>query len=164
MGSLKKQRGFTLLEIMISVVILGISLVTLLSLQSSVLTQELRERERQQALGVARRILSAIEFRGTSLSPGSSRQDAKNLLSFLLDNQLPQEDVQDPSLLVQTELKVTPIGIPKIADTGLQKIELSIIWGESSLDRLDLLYVNVDEPQDATGEEDSGQDGGEDES
>lgn len=164
MGKIKRCSGFTLLEILIAVVILGVSLVTLLSLQSSVLTQEIRERERQQALGVARRILSAIEFKGSGLSPGVTNQDARNLLSFLLNNQIPQDDITDTALNVQTELKVTPIGIPKVAETGLQKIELAVIWGESSLDRIDLLYVITDEPQevpsDDSEEEGTGGEGG----
>jgi len=153
MGKIKKSSGFTLLEILIAVVILGVSLVTLLSLQSSVLTQEIRERERQQALGVARRILSAIEFKDSGLSPGASTQDARSLLSLLLNNQIPQDDITDTSLNVQTELKVTPIGIPNVAESGLQKIELAVIWGESSLDRIDLLYVITDEPQEVTSED-----------
>ena len=140
------QKGFTLLEIMIAVVILSIALVTLLSLQASVLSQEVRDRDRQAALGIARQILAAIETRDDPLDDGEQTLAAGELLKNLSEgNQKGGSSEPIKGGDFTAILTVSPRGIPTLSENDLQEIHLTIRWGNSDLDKVSFTYMKTDE-------------------
>lgn len=143
---MRRSKGFTLLEIMIAVVILSIALVTLLSLQASVLSQEVRDKERQAALGIARQILTALEIREDPMEDGELNLRAGELLSMLYDNPTPNNsNVPEKGLDYLATLSVSPRGIPTLSKNDLQEFKLTIRWGEGELDKVSFLYAKTDE-------------------
>lgn len=131
------NKGFTLLEIMIAVLILSVSMIVLLGLQASVLTQEKRDSERQEAISVAKQILAAIELYPERLKSGS--QPAKELLDFLSPNS-PAAKESD----LFSDLEVEMISLPDFPDKDLERISLTISWGSSELDKVNFIYVRPD--------------------
>lgn len=144
---MSQERGFTLLEIMIAVVILSIALVTLLSLQASVLSQEVRDRERQVALGMARQILTALEIREDPMQDGELNLTAGELLNMLYDGAIQAGDKaeEEKGYSYLTTLSVSPRGIPTLSNNDLQEFRLTIKWGEGELDKVSFLYSKTDE-------------------
>ena len=131
------NKGFTLLEIMIAVLILSVSMIVLLGLQASVLTQEKRDSERQEAISVAKQILAAIELYPERLKSGS--QPANELLNFLS----PNSPAAKESVLF-SDLEVEMISLPDFPDKDLERISLTISWGSSELDKVNFIYVRPD--------------------
>lgn len=134
---MKASCGFTLLEIMIAVLILSVSMIVLLGLQASVLSQERRDSERQQAISVAKQILAAIELHPERLKSGS--ESASKLLAFLSPN---SPALRESNLY--SELEVELISLPEFPDKDLEKINLTISWGNSELDQVSFVYVRPD--------------------
>ena len=131
------NKGFTLLEIMIAVLILSVSMIVLLGLQASVLTQEKRDSERQEAISVAKQILAAIELYPERLKPGS--QPAKDFLNFLSPNSPAAKESE-----LFSDLEVEMISLPDFPDKDLERVSLTISWGSSELDKVNFIYVRPD--------------------
>lgn len=143
---MKRSKGFTLLEIMIAVVILSIALVTLLSLQASVLSQEVRDKERQAALGMARQILTALEIREDPMENGELNLRAGELLALLYENPKPVDSAEpEKGLDFLATLSISPRGIPTLSKNDLQEYKLTIRWGEGELDKVTFLYAKTDD-------------------
>jgi prepilin-type N-terminal cleavage/methylation domain-containing protein len=134
---MKPNRGFTLLEIMIAVLILSVSMIVLLGLQASVLTQEKRDSERQEAISMAKQILAAIELYPDPLKSGS--QSANDLLKFLSPN---SPAIKKSDLL--SNLQIEKIGVPGLQNKDLERVKLTISWGNSDLDKVSFIYVRPD--------------------
>lgn len=124
------QAAFTLMEVVIAVVILASALVTLLGLQSSIITRTLRDEEKQQAMLVARGILSAIEVHLDKLEIQDRTVTAEELLKDLAGSEVIDRDKDseehDDRFNFMAHLKVEPWGIPNVGDNIMKKIHLSV--------------------------------------
>ncbi|HMO02766.1 MAG TPA: hypothetical protein PKD37_06845 [Oligoflexia bacterium] len=132
-----RQIGFTLIEIVFAVLILSISVVTLLGLQSSATARALRDREGKIAMLAARTLLSAIEKKtnpeALSRSRQGSYQEIKNLLlpdsefQFDLSDRIPSKQTNaklDNDFYVTLEISF--IDLPKIGERALKRIDLTL--------------------------------------
>lgn len=123
----KKSLGFTLMEVTIAVVILSSALVTLLGLQSSILKRALRDEEKQQAMLVARTILSAIEVRNKDIEVQDGVSTVQQLLGKLqLDISDKENDKSIQKFEFMARLKVENVGLKNIGDNLLKSVSLSI--------------------------------------
>lgn len=156
----RREAGFTLLEITIAVMVLAVSLVTLLGLQASIMEQSVRDRERQSALLVARRVLAAIEASEDPLQVGTREGKVGELLRmFLAGSEEDRSDATDASLNLDAILRVEEFQVPSSDPDNdkpeiMKKAFLKVFWGPSDLDSLELVYLVPDtENQDSDTQE-----------
>ncbi len=138
------NRGFTLIEVIIAVMILAFSLTTLLGLQSSSTDQAIRTRNKQQAMLMARKIMSSVELQGSLIKPMKLSADANQVLERFL--------MADPSEKKKKSEK-TVAGLPLNADIAIEfwnmeglpeksvlKIALVVSWSPNPADSVEVLY------------------------
>lgn len=149
------ESGFTLLEVTIAVVILSMSLITLLGLEGSVVQQTVRDRQRQEALLVGRRILAALEVSEEPPVPGTQTMRAGELLKSLLN--VEEDKRRDPSLDMPVTMKVDFWKLPGVENPeAVKKVVLTIEFGPSELDTLDVVYFMPEQESDADTESEGG--------
>lgn len=141
--SCQAHAGFTFIEVLIAVVLLANATTLLIGLEASAVQRTVRDRNTQQAMLAARRIMSQIEGIEQTTAP---------------DN---QSDIPVPALLAQLgapattdqrELQVlerlratilvedwTP-PFQNIENPAMKRISLEIAWGPESFERFNLLY------------------------
>ena len=123
----KPESGFTLMEVTIAVLILSTALVTLLGLQSSILARALKDEEKQQAMLIARTILSAIEIHSDEIDAQDSTSSVDDLLQKLHLN-LKDKDNEETlkKFDFMARLKVENIGVKDVGDNLIKSVTLSI--------------------------------------
>ena len=149
------EMGFTLVEVTIAVAILSVSLVTLLGLETSIMQQAVRDRDRQNTLLVVRRVLAAVEASEDPLEAGTRTGPVRALLQQFMGTEDERNLGRDPGLDMESRLQVDYFKIPGIEnDRALKKAVLTVFWGPSELDSLDVVFfvpdteVEIEEDQD----------------
>lgn len=135
------QSGFTLIEIIIAVMILAISFTTILGLQSSSTDQAIRTRNKQQAMLMAREIMSAIELTGTAIENTSMNAPARVVLEKYLpaDSKKPIE--KDPTALPLTaDLNINYWGVKGLPDKSIKRVTLKLYWSDNPQDKIVIEY------------------------
>ena len=146
------QQGFALIEVMIATLILGTSLVTLLSLQSSSVQRTLRDRNEQQAMLIARSMMSAIEIDPGQIEPQDITMEAAAMLEDLLPAKSEGTDPEFARMLerFQSQLVVEEksLPLPTAEILVLKRVYLRIFWSESPADKLEVIFfVQPDTPE-----------------
>ncbi len=142
---MKRERGFTLLEITIAVALLAVSLVTLLGLEAQITQQTVTDRGRQKALLVARRVLSAIEASEDPVEPGTREASAGEILRYFLATDDDRSSRRDTSLDLPVRLETDYFRVPGIENgKALKKSRLTVFWGSSDLESLDVVFFIPD--------------------
>lgn len=138
----RKSRGFTLLEIVIAVAVLSISLITLLGLQAAATSEAVRTRNKQQAMLMARSIMTNIELDLDVLKDSSIQAPAEELL-----NQYGTPDPNDKTekkpldqVPLFGELEIKTWNIPGVPDDSLRRIKLRVSWSNNPADSIEVLY------------------------
>ena len=123
--------------------ILGISLVTLLGLQTSATNQAIRTRNKQQAMLIARRIMSAIENQGSSVPNINKLAPAEEILKLFVavdpvdaTNQT-KNKFQTP---LDAEIKIDFISIKGLPDNSVKKVTLRVFWSANPADSIEVVY------------------------
>ncbi len=126
------QGGFTLIEILIALSIMAAATVVLMGMQSAAIARTLRDRNAQQGMLLARRIMASIESLG----------DPNNIQNF--DNESgigalqklgipdPTDDTEKRALApfqVSLLAEDFPLPLPNIAPDGVRKVTLKVSWG-----------------------------------
>lgn len=133
--------GFTLIEVALSVAILGIGLVTLIGLQTRHMANYARERDLSRAAMLAQYILSATEadadFPEEGVRAGSLAGELKRLGYFSSD----EETASTEPLLRDWVLNesVSNLSIGQL-DKALQRIDLTITWGDGPSQQYHVVY------------------------
>ena len=135
--------GFTLIEIVIAIMILAMSLVTLLGLQSASIDQSLRTRNKTRAMLAARQIMSVIETEGQTIDLQQKSGTVEDILSLFLKN--PPKDSKEEQELLNTESLQAFLVVEKWEIKGLPKdvvrrIRLRISWSDSPVDSIEVVY------------------------
>ena len=138
------ESGFTLVEIAISVAILGLALVTLIVMQTRFLDIHTREKNYTRATLYAGYLLTLIEVSPDTPPTGTSSVDLFEALEDAgyfddsagkLGGKNPEESLQGWTY----EKSVTRVDIPPFEDI-LRRIDLTIRWGERERDRYTVVY------------------------
>ncbi|RIL05130.1 MAG: hypothetical protein DCC75_11970 [Proteobacteria bacterium] len=144
---IRRNSGFTLMEIIFAILILGGSLTVLLGLQSSSTQRNVRDKNKQQALLVAREIMSVIESTPIPVDIQDFSGPPRELISSLYPEALEQGREIDPENRLIAQLKVEFWPLPNIDDPeAVKRITLRIYWSDSPLDQIELVYFEPNEP------------------
>jgi Tfp pilus assembly protein PilV len=130
-----KISGFTLMEVTIAVLILSTALITLLGLQSSILKRSLRDEEKQQAMLLARTILSAIEVKNKDIDDQDSTTTVEALFEKLqlnLKDEGNEENIKKFSFMAH--LKVENVSVKDVGDNLMKSVSLTIYSKDAATD------------------------------
>ena len=137
----ENSKGFTLIEIIIAVMILSISLITLLGLQSSATEIALRTRNKQEAMLASRALMSAIEYSSSDIE----NQKAKGPVSEVAQRFLNKEAIaplvaQEQKLPLTANLTIEYWPIAGLPENRVQRITLIVAWSDNPADSLTTYY------------------------
>lgn len=168
-----RESGFTLIEVALSVAILGVALTTLVALQSGYLRSYMYGRNLVKASLVGQYLLAVWDADEDLPNPGSSEKDLLPILDklgyFAESDTMIDEKISFEGW--QLRRTVTNVGYPPL-EKALRKIELEVIWGPGSNERFPLVYFakgdqmpggdgDAEVEEDISEDEPSGETGGE---
>jgi len=138
---LLESDGFTLIEVILAVVLLASSLAVILSLQSSILDQTVRDRNREVALLAGRRILAQMELGDGTVDDFEESGPLPQILRKICKKEIEnsEEDIEKFSIFDAT-LSIRPWGLPGLNENAMKRITLTISWTKSPLDMVELVY------------------------
>jgi prepilin-type N-terminal cleavage/methylation domain-containing protein len=139
----RRERGFTFIEVIIAVMLLAAATSVLIGLESSAVQRLIYDRNTQQAMLAARRIISMIEINQDDLSLANQLQGTVptvlNQLGVPAGND-EQERLALESLNASVLIEPwTPPG-NNIEENAMNKITLNIAWGPTPDEVFTILY------------------------
>jgi len=139
------ERGFTLIEITLAILVLAGSFTVILGLLSSATQRAVRDKNSQSAMLLARRILAAIETSKDIPNTGVQEDPANRLLATLMpgieENSPELEDGKIFNARMTTE--DWPVGEDK---DSLVRISLVLSWSDSPGDSFYVTYFMPKNP------------------
>lgn len=132
--------GFTLIEIAFAVLMLAGSLTVLLGLQSSSIQRAVHDRNMQQAMLVARQILTAVELRTDALDPGEETGPPARIIKKIIPSYVDDERKIDPTGQFTATLAIRNWKLPNFDVEVAKRITLTVSWSSSPLDVLTVEY------------------------
>lgn len=141
------QTGFTLIEVAFAIMILAGSLVTLLGLQSASIARAVRDRDRLQAMLIARQIISAMEaalLTDTNVLPAGVKTDKPDsLVDEFIPGAADRSHPVDPTQRFSATLDVQywPIpGLDKVDPKAVKRVVLTVFWTDAPQDSVRVIY------------------------
>ncbi|MGI6680987.1 MAG: type IV pilus modification PilV family protein [Bdellovibrionota bacterium] len=133
------EKGFTLVEIAIAVFMLATALVVMLGLEQSNIARTINDQNRKVALGLARKVMAAIELEKVSINVDEEKDE--ELIVFFSQNDIPFDE-EDKDILDKFKIKLKAtspklIGIEQ--ENIIKLIELKISWGETNREELNII-------------------------
>ena len=140
------ESGFTLVEIAVSVAILGVALVSLIGLQSSMMQTYVNEQNRFQAALSLQYVASLLETEPQPPEIGYKSEDFEKTLDEL--GFFDSDQATQKSLFRfegwEFEQNVEGIGLPtdreELAEDAIRKISLRVVWGPTEDEQFTLVY------------------------
>jgi type II secretory pathway pseudopilin PulG len=144
------ERGFTLIEITIAILVLAGSFTVILGLMASATQRAVRDRNSQSAMLMARRILAAIETNKDAPSVGVQEDSANRILTSLMPGIEENSPELDETKMFSARLTSAawPVGDDK---ESLVRVSLELFWSDSPADSF---YVTYFMPKNPNEEED----------
>lgn len=135
----KNQKAFTLIEIAIAVFMLATSLVVILGLEQSNIARTLNDQNKKIALGLARKVMAAIELEKIEINIDEEKED--NIVNFFNQNNIEYDkDDKDKLENFSVTLKASSPNLAGFEQDNLIKlIELKISWGETRREELSII-------------------------
>lgn len=134
------QRGFTLVEIIIAVMILAVSLTTILGLQSSSTAQAIRTKNKQEAMLAAREIMAAIELQGATVENISLNSTVEEVLKKYLPPERTKSGKIGSSLPLRADLSIDFWATKGLPDKSVKKVALVVYWSDNPQDKISIIY------------------------
>jgi len=127
-----REAGFTLIEILIALSVMAAASVVLIGMQGAAIARTVRDRNAQQGMLLARRIMASIEISDNPLEVQNFEND--NAIGALQKFGIPEptDDVEKRAL---APFQVTLFGedlmlpIPNVDQDPLRKFSLRVSWG-----------------------------------
>ena len=137
----QRQHGFTLIEIIIAVMILAVSLITLLGMQSSATQIAIKTRNKQEAMLAARTILAGIEYAGNSLKNTSAKGPASEIAAKYLSKEATAPiAAQEKRVPLIGNLVIEYWPMKGLTAQSLQRVSLTISWSDRPEDSITTYY------------------------
>ena len=130
----RSSAGLTLIEVIFAIILFAGAMITLLGLQSSNLARTREDRNKVRAMLAAREILSAVEIQDEPLDVGSKDGSVDDIFDGLVPKAPKSESATDPHDGLSARLEVENFALPDIGETALQKVTVSIFWGDGPFD------------------------------
>lgn len=126
------QSGFSLIEVIVALAIMAAAASLLIGMQGAAISRTLRDRDAQQAMLAARRIMSSIEAAGDDAP--LENFDGETVLETLKkfggpDVTSDTEALGYASLRVAMAVDEIKLPIPNVEDDPMRKITLKVYWG-----------------------------------
>ena len=143
----RPQLGFTILEIIIAVMILAASLTTLLSLQTSAMSQALRTRNALEAMLASRAIMAGVEFAADELNEQKREGTVVDVARFFLKEEaLAPLIAKQSSVPLNAALIIEPWNLPKLEENTLLRLTLEVSWSPAPQDKI-VTYYFLNKPK-----------------
>lgn len=130
--SARAQSGFTFVEVMVALIILASASAILTGMQSSAIARTIRDKNAQQGMLLARRVMASIEAQGAQDMVGNF--EGEPALSALQKWGIPEptEEAEKKALTpfsvsMMSEDFVIPL--PNIDQDPMKKLTLRVMWG-----------------------------------
>lgn len=136
----RSLHGFTLLEVTFAILILAGSMTVLLGLQSSSVQRTIRDRNKLQAMLMARQILAAVESAREPPEIGTISGNAREVLEQTLKERQPDAIEETAADDFAAELTVEKWQIPGIEADVIRRLRLTLSWGEGTVNSLSAYY------------------------
>ena len=139
------QRGFTLIELLIALSIMAAASVVLIGMQSAAISRTVRDRNAQQGMILARRIMASIETLSdnpTDLPSFENESGIGALQKFGIPD--PTEEADKKAL---APFQVTLVGedlqlpLPNVDQDPLKKLSLRVSWGPAIDETFTITYL-----------------------
>lgn len=137
------QRGFTLAEVTIAILVLSSAVIVMISLQSASVDSAFRDERRQKALLAARAIFAALEIQ----EDPPDDVDIQAPLVDLLRQREPLDGLTDwneraelKPFQAHLEIKNWPLPLKDIRNDAVKRVRLRVYWSNSPADAIELTY------------------------
>ena len=139
----RAERGFTLIEITLAILVLAGSFTVILGLLASATQRAVRDKNSQSAMLLARRILAAIETNKDAPNTGVQEDQANKILVSLMPGLDENSPELDDTKIFNARLTTEdwPIGEDR---NSVVRISLVLSWSDSPADSL---YVTFFKPK-----------------
>ncbi len=143
----RPESGFTLIEIIIALFILATSLVVLLGLQSAILNQSISDRNRVEAMLIARRVLAAIESSTEPIENQTLNGTATEIMAKFVEVDSEDQDLKGRADNLSGTLVVEDWAVNE-NPTALKRITLSLAWSGNAIDVVTVYYFIPNDQED----------------
>lgn len=152
MTARSNQGGFTFIEVVIALALFAAGAALIVGLESSAINRTLRDRNAQQAMLAARRIMALIETAGPKLEIGDQEdQPVDEILQTLGAPNVPSDDAEKSSPLdgfrASLLFKDWDLPFENVQNPAMKKISLIVAWGDAPGERLSIDYLYPLPPQ-----------------
>lgn len=142
----KVELGLTLVEVLVAILILGLSVSTILGLQSSILRRTLQDRYQRTAMLLARTILAKVEIDPDEFSTQNISMSADRFIRQKIgDYGYDKESLIDAENY-NVSLSVKDQEIPVFSEEAgldiaeMKEIRLNIFWGDANDENIDIIF------------------------
>ena len=134
------QRGFTLVEVIFALIVLGGSLVVLLGLQSSLISRTLRDETQEHAILLTRQLLAPLEVGLSPTEPVDVTGTFRDVYGKVVKDgaTLPTLSAQDDEFTVT--YTIAPWKIAGIDADVMRKVTVTVSWGTQLADKTSTNY------------------------
>lgn len=140
------EAGFTIIEVLIALFILAVSLVTLMGLQSAVISRSLRDSNNLQAMLYARRVLAQFESSTDKIELTDKTVKAAELLT---ESDKEADGTEADLSKLEAHLKIEDWGYAD-KEKAMKRISLIVSWGPSDQESLSIYYFVPGVEEDAS--------------
>lgn len=127
-----KTRGFTLVEVAVSVAIIGVAFATLITLNTRELRNYRNDQSLTQATLLAQKVMTIIEVASTPPSEGDTEKDLLDALEDAggLDPQVKRR--LEPKI-AEWKVRTSVTAVPILEfDDVMRRVEVTVSWGEAA--------------------------------
>lgn len=148
----RSSGGFTLVEVAVAIAILGAGLATLITLQTRMTDNFLRERSLFRATLAAQYLIGYIEIEPAPPEVGANTGDLIEALQKdgYFDDMNDAQKVQEEMQGWLVEQRVTSVDYQDFSDI-LRRVELSVRWSDSPRDQVSLVLFMITPPKQQPG-------------
>jgi prepilin-type N-terminal cleavage/methylation domain-containing protein len=138
------QAGFTFIEVMVALIILASASGILVGMQSSAIARTIRDKNAQQGMLLARRIMTSIEMLGPQGLVGNF--DGEPALNALQKWAIPDPtDDAEKRALAPFYVSMTSddlvLPLPNISQDPMKKVTLRVYWGPEVDESFVVVYL-----------------------
>lgn len=132
-SAIRKDGGFSFIELVVALALFAVAASVIVGLESSSINRTVRDRNAQQAMLAARRIMASIEAAGPALDlPDQEGVPVSEILSSLSVPESANEDEKTAVSTFQASLRIQDWDIPfeNVQNPAMRKVVLVITWGD----------------------------------